>query len=235
MQAPRRAHRHAAVWAPQPMLIGGARAVRRARHSTGAPSASVVAPALLVKGMRKILRNTAILLAAALLVFTVSRTIRCNAATDDLRATDRRIKVEVVKLLGSHLASLPEEHAIVGTFGRFQKLSDVRMTRPSYPWMLVVRLDLTATAHFENARVPLSASIDGVRGGREPTIVRLKSHPESAVVEGHPEWSGTFELVDGELWHVTSSGRSRVTIDAWVNHPDFVAETGRCSDANEDL
>lgn len=88
-----------------------------------------------------------------------------------LHKLDMRIGQEIEQALDAKLRSLSPTDEITNRYGRFVRLTDVRIERPSYMWMLVVRLDLTVTAHFEKGQINVALGIDK---GASIGITRLK-------------------------------------------------------------
>ena len=127
-----------------------------------------------------------------------------------LREADEKIVTEVEDLLTSRLRSLGEQDAITQRYGKFIKLTNVHWDRPSYTWQLVVRLDWSATAHFEKAQASIYLGIDR---GETFAIQRLEMFPTE-------EFRGerTPVLIEDELW----IDHSRCMIDGWATHPAFL-------------
>jgi len=97
----------------------------------------------------------------------------------------------------------------------------VNWNRPSYAWQLVVRLDWSATAHFEKAQARITLGIDQ---GETLAIQRLEMHASEELRREHPEIAGELVLIDGGLWCVGEkyNSKGRCTIDGWATHPDFL-------------
>lgn len=108
-----------------------------------------------------------------------------------LHKLDMRIGQEIEQALDARLRSLGPSDEITNRLGPFARLTDVRIDRPDYMWMLIVRLDLTATAHFEKGQAQIMLGIDK---GATKGITRLQY----------------FEGV-----------RPRHRIEGWATHPDF--------------
>ena len=127
-----------------------------------------------------------------------------------LQRIDAGVKKDIAETLAAHLAAVDEELEVYAHYGPFVELTDVRISRPSYGWMLVARLDFSAMAEFERARARVSL---GVTGG-ELGIERLDAPiPGTKAIERDR---------DGELWSVGDSSRTRLSFDGWAHHPDFV-------------
>ena len=76
-----------------------------------------------------------------------------------IREVDGRITQEVEQLLIQRLRDLPDDSEITQRYGKFQRLTEVRYNRPNYFWMLIVRLDFMAVAHFEKAQARVGPRI----------------------------------------------------------------------------
>ena len=127
-------------------------------------------------------------------------------------------------LVTSKLRGLAEDDDITHRYGRFIKLTDVSWNRPSYMWQLVVRLDWSATAHFDKAQARITLGIDQ---GETLAIQRLEMHPsEELLRRERPEIAGELVLIDGELWCVDEkhTSKGRCTIEGRARHPDFLYE-----------
>jgi hypothetical protein len=105
-----------------------------------------------------------------------------------LRKLDMRIGQEIEQVLDAKLRSLGPDDEITARYGKFVELTDLRIERPSYMGMLIVRLDLTAAAHFEKGQINVELGIDrgGSRGitrlkycdSRPPRIEGWANHPD---------------------------------------------------------
>ena len=136
-----------------------------------------------------------------------------------IRKVDERIVIEVEDALTSKLRSLPEDDEITQRYGKFIELTNVSWNRPSYAWQLIVRLDWSATAHFEKAQARITLGIDR---GETLAIERLEMCPSEEWRREHPELAGELVLIDGELWIVNEQSKMRCTVDGWARHPDFL-------------
>ena len=136
-----------------------------------------------------------------------------------IREIDQRIVIEVEHALTSKLRGLAEDDDITHRYGRFIKLADVSWDRPNYAWQLIVRLDWSATAHFEKAQAQIKL---GIVRGETLAIQRLEMHPSEEWRREHPALAGELVLIDGELWLVNEHSKSRCTVDGWARHPDFL-------------
>jgi len=77
-----------------------------------------------------------------------------------LHKLDMRIGQEIEQALDAKLRNLGPNDEITNRYGTFVRLTDVRIERPSYMWMLIVRLELTAIAHFEKGQINVALGID---------------------------------------------------------------------------
>lgn len=136
-----------------------------------------------------------------------------------IRGVDERIVSEVEYALISRLRGLSEDDDITQRYGRFIRLDNVNWDRPRYAWQLIVRLDWSATAHFEKAQARITLGIDR---GETLAIERLEMHPSEEWRREHPELDGELVLIDGELWMMNEQGKVRCSIDGWARHPDFL-------------
>ena len=136
-----------------------------------------------------------------------------------IREIDQRIVIEVEHALTSKLRGLAEDDDITHRYGRFIKLADVSWDRPNYAWQLIVRLDWSATAHFEKAQAQIKL---GIVRGETLAIQRLEMHPSEEWRREHPALAGELVLIDGELWCVNEQTKRKCTIDGWARHPDFL-------------
>lgn len=106
-----------------------------------------------------------------------------------LHKLDTRIGQDVERALDARLRNLNVDNEIAIRYGDFVKLTDVRIERPGYAWMLIVRLDLTAIAHFEKGDIRVALGIDK---GEFIGITRLKyCDSKPPCIEGwakHPEF-----------------------------------------------
>ena len=152
-----------------------------------------------------------------------------------IRNVDERIVQEVEQLLIQKLRDLPDDSAITQRYGKFQRLSEVRWNRPNYAWMLIVRLDFSAMAHFEKAQARLGLNISKATPETpdEPpeipdwspseTSVKLKMTPSPEWMHENPKNVGEFKIIDGVMWMI-KNGQLQCTIDGWAYHPDFLYE-----------
>jgi len=97
----------------------------------------------------------------------------------------RRITEDIKALVVEDLSSLPYTHDIRLWFGKFKRLSDVRIHRPDHFWALDTSLRFYATAHFERGQTSLKFSITSRRkdcpsgGGLrlDPIAIRIIGGP----------------------------------------------------------
>jgi len=111
---------------------------------------------------------------------------------------DERIINEVENALILKLRSLPEDDDITQKYGKFIKLSNVHWDRPGYAFQLIIRLDWSATAHFEKAQVHITLGIDK---GETVEIERLR------------------------MGSAVQAGNTIFTLDGWAKHPDFLHDS----------
>ena len=123
-----------------------------------------------------------------------------------IRRVDERIVIEVEDALISKLRSLSEDDEITQRYGKFIELTNVSWDRPRYAWQLIVRLDWSATAHFEKAQARITLGIDR---GETLAIERLEMRPSEEWRREHPELAGEFVLIDGELWVVNEQSKTK--------------------------
>jgi hypothetical protein len=135
-----------------------------------------------------------------------------------IRKVDERIGIEIEDALAQKLYSLPEDDDITQRYGKFIELTDVGWNRQGGV-TLIVRLDWSATAHFEKAQVRIQLGIDK---GETLAIQRLEMSPSERPRREHPALAGELVLIDGELWFVSTESNHKCTIDGWATHPDFL-------------
>lgn len=157
---------------------------------------------------------------------------------------DERVAQDVEQALIAKLRGLTDADDITQRYGKFEKLTHVHWRRPNYFWQLVVRLDFSATAHFQKAQARVYLGID--KGGATPpvdnlgreheadpsgahsqvvTISRLEMSPSEQWRRENSASAGELKVINNELWRVDKySGRGPCVIKGWANHPDFVYE-----------
>ena len=161
---------------------------------------------------------------------------------------DKCIVQDVEQALTAKLLNMTEADEITKIYGKFIRLTDVHWSRPNYFGQLVVRLDFSATAHFQKAQVPVNLGIteplppmpkpnsEGNTSRQQQAnpsddlsqdiaITSLQMVPSEQSIQELISNGRELKIIDNRFWLVHKDrSRGVIIIEGWANHQDFTSK-----------